>query len=120
MELKGNIKDFPLPDIIQLVGLGKKTGMLTITFMNQKANLYFKDGHIVHATMLSAEGKDAVMKMFHLEDGKFHFYTEVVAERETINLDPMNVLMDAAREFDEKKNDQGFFESATSKKRVSY
>lgn len=110
MELKGNIKDFPLPDIIQLVGLGKKTGMLSIAFQNQKASLYFKDGRIVHASMLNSEGKDAIIKMFHLEEGKFHFFADVKSETETINLDPMNVLMDAARHFDERRKDAGYFE----------
>ncbi len=118
MELKGNIKDFPLPAIIQLVGLGKKTGMLSISFNNQKASLYFNDGDIVHASMLNTHGRDAVIKMFHLQDGKFHFFAAEKPEKETMKLHPMSVLMEAAKQYDEKREAAGVFDSKGTKRKL--
>ncbi|MFC1855415.1 DUF4388 domain-containing protein [Thermodesulfobacteriota bacterium] len=117
MELRGNITDFPLPDIIQLLGAGRKTGMLSITFKKQKASLYLESGNIVHASMLNTKGKDAVAKMFHINEGRFHFYSGVLSEEKTLNVHTTTVLMEALATYDESKEKSGDFDRSGGKKK---
>jgi hypothetical protein len=49
MALEGTLKDFALPDIFQLIGLQKKTGVLILTEKSDEVTIAFKDGMLVSA-----------------------------------------------------------------------
>ena len=49
MALEGTIKDFGLPDIFQLIGLQKKTGVLRLNNESDEVVIAFKDGMLVSA-----------------------------------------------------------------------
>ena len=44
MALEGTIKDFGLPDIFQLIGLQRKTGLLTLKHDQDQVTVYFENG----------------------------------------------------------------------------
>jgi hypothetical protein len=47
--LEGTIKDFGLPDIFQLIGLQRKTGILTLKNQKESVTVLFENGMIVSA-----------------------------------------------------------------------
>jgi hypothetical protein len=49
MALEGTIKDFGLPDIFQLIGLQRKTGVLTLKSDNEQVTVAFENGMVVMA-----------------------------------------------------------------------
>ena len=49
MALAGTLKDFSLADIFQLIGLQKKTGILTLTNDKEEARILFMNGLVVGA-----------------------------------------------------------------------
>jgi Domain of unknown function (DUF4388) len=49
MALEGTIKDFGLPDIFQLIGLQRKTGLLTLTSEKESVTVTFENGMVVMA-----------------------------------------------------------------------
>jgi hypothetical protein len=49
MALEGTIKDFGLPDIFQLIGLQRKTGILTLNNEKDKVTVAFEGGMVVMA-----------------------------------------------------------------------
>src|SRR5262245_8550611 len=49
MALEGTIKDFGLPDIFQLIGLQRKTGVLTLTSDKENVTVTFENGMVVMA-----------------------------------------------------------------------
>ena len=49
MALEGTLKDFALPDILQLIGLQKKTGTLLLRDETDEVTITFKDGSLVSA-----------------------------------------------------------------------
>lgn len=101
MELWGNLKDFSLPDVIQLVGFGRKTGVLSVEYGGVGSMLYFSGGNVIHAVSGAVEGEEAVYDLFHLEEGQFRFQAEVEPPHRTIFMDPTNLVMEAARLLDE-------------------
>src|SRR6266851_5398821 len=57
MALEGTIKDFGLPDIFQLIGLQRKTGILTLT-ANESVTVTFENGMVVMADSSSKRLED--------------------------------------------------------------
>jgi hypothetical protein len=53
MALEGTLKDFSLADIFQLIGLQRKTGVLTLRAKNDTVTVTFLDGKVVGADSLS-------------------------------------------------------------------
>ena len=50
MALEGTIKDFGLPDIFQLIGLQRKTGLLTLKNEKDSVTVTFENGMVVRPT----------------------------------------------------------------------
>ncbi len=103
MELRGTLKDFSLPDIIQLVAFGQKTGVLRVQWAGGTASLYFDNGDVVHAEYPGRVGEAAVFALFEVEDGEFQFHTGVPSPDRTITMDATNLVMEAARRLDESR-----------------
>src|SRR5512138_326957 len=55
MSLVGNLEDLPLADILQIVSLSKRTGILTIETEEGKSIIVFKNGLIVSAACPSPQ-----------------------------------------------------------------
>ncbi len=55
MALKGNLRDFSITQLLNLIHLARKTGALTIEVPAGATSLYFREGKLVHAT---ADGQD--------------------------------------------------------------
>jgi hypothetical protein len=58
MALHGTIKDFGLADILQLIGIQRKTGVLTLESGDEGVTIKFVDGQIVGADTRSASVED--------------------------------------------------------------
>lgn len=60
MALAGTLKDFGLPDIFQLIGLQKKTGVLHLKNANESATLTFDQGNVVDAESSLQRNSDRI------------------------------------------------------------
>ena len=49
MALSGTLKDFALPDIFQLIGMQRKTGLLTLESDRETVSVVFEQGMVVHS-----------------------------------------------------------------------
>jgi len=105
VELRGNLKDFSLPDIIQLVGFGRKTGVLRVNSQRGDAALFFEEGNVIHAEFPGSSGQEAVFALFRVGHGEFRFQGDVSSPARTIEMDPTNLVMEAARLLDEARRD---------------
>jgi hypothetical protein len=56
MALKGNLRDFNLTQLLNLINLARKTGMLFIEASGQQAQICFREGKLVFASLDSQEG----------------------------------------------------------------
>jgi tetratricopeptide (TPR) repeat protein len=53
MAIKGSLKEASLPDVIQLLFLGRRTGCLALADRHNFGTIYFDEGHIVFATIVN-------------------------------------------------------------------
>ena len=56
MALKGNLRDFSTTQLLNLVYLARKTGLLTIQTPADTAQLYFKEGRLIAAQLKTQDG----------------------------------------------------------------
>jgi hypothetical protein len=56
--LEGTIRDFALPDIFQLIGIQRKTGILTLNQEQDTVTIKFLEGQVVEADTLSESLED--------------------------------------------------------------
>ena len=92
--------------MIQLVGFGRKTGVLSVEHQGAGSKLYFAEGNVIHAVSAETEGEEAVYELFRVEEGQFRFQAEVEPPRQTIFMDPTNLVMEAARLLDEHSREK--------------
>ncbi|MEO0288187.1 MAG: DUF4388 domain-containing protein [candidate division WOR-3 bacterium] len=55
MAIRGNLQEASLPDIIQLLSLGRKTGVLSVSDKKNFGDIFFKDGKIVYCSIVNRE-----------------------------------------------------------------
>jgi hypothetical protein len=60
MALQGSIKDFGLPDIFQLIGLQRKTGILTLKHEQESVTVTFENGMVVNAETSAKRIEDRI------------------------------------------------------------
>jgi len=53
MAIKGSLREAALPDVIQLLFLGRRTGCLAVADRQNHASVYFEDGWVIHATIVN-------------------------------------------------------------------
>ncbi len=53
MAIKGSLKEASLPDVLQLLAMGKKTGCLSVTHRNNFGYIYFDKGRIAYASIVN-------------------------------------------------------------------
>ncbi len=53
MAIKGSLKEASLPDVIQLLFLGRRTGCLALADRHNFGTIYFEEGHIIYASIVN-------------------------------------------------------------------
>jgi hypothetical protein len=101
MSLQGSLSELPLPDVIQLVSVSGKTGAFEIQGDEAEGKIFLRDGQIVDALVGRLRGDSAVYEMAIWSQGKFSFHPGEESDQVTIHMSNANLMMEAARRFDE-------------------
>jgi tetratricopeptide (TPR) repeat protein len=105
MAIKGSLKEASLPDVLQLLSMGKKTGCLGLAFHESFGSIYFDSGRICHAEIANRplDTENAVYNLFTWTSGTFNFEPGVLPQAGTAlaSVDPQSLLLEGARRVDE-------------------
>ncbi len=99
--IQGSMREAPLPDIIQLVSQGAKTGCFQVFEDPKRAKIFLKDGRIIHAVTNDAQGLEAVYEVALWLDGHYSFEELDQDVPVTITKANATVLMEMHRRMDE-------------------
>jgi len=103
MGLQGNLQDFEITDILQLIYMGQKAGVLRIITEDDEGEIYFNSGLVVHANTKEKKGESAIQSILRWTTGSFVFDPSGKTNEKTIQLPVQNVILEAARQIDEWK-----------------
>lgn len=101
MALQGNLEDFELTDVFQLIQLGQKDGGLRIQSEDDVGIVYFKGGIVIHAKTNSIQGEAAIDTILSWKKGRFVFNPNEETFERTVELPIQQVILEAARRIDE-------------------
>lgn len=101
MGLEGNLKDFDLSDILQLIQMGKKTGALEVESGSDAGSIFFNDGAAVHAAATDIRGDEAVNRILRWRQGSFAFKPDITTDQHSIQAPLQHLVLEAARQIDE-------------------
>lgn len=110
--VRGTLAQMSVVDLMQTLDIGRKTCRLVLTHQDQRCELQFHDGQVVHATFGSLVGEAAVYAVVAWVDGAFLIDFERTECPHTITHSTQSVLLEALRQFDESQHESAEAASA--------
>jgi len=105
--LRGSLLQMNVIDLVQSLEMGRKSCALTLTNVEEKCELYFTEGQIIHAEYGSWTGDEAVFQVLRWMEGNFQIDFDRKTAKQTTTLNTQGLLMEGLRLLDEAKRDEG-------------
>jgi len=99
--VSGSLSEMSLPDIVQILGAGRRTCLLTIQSNSDKADIYLEDGRIVNAVYDDMKGEEAFYAIIGWTEGTFTINPEVEITERLINKSNDSLMLEGFRRLDE-------------------
>ena len=95
MGLTGEMRGFHLPELLQVLGQGKKTGVLTLHGGVAEGTLTLHNGRLVAARVGAVSGEEAFFALLRNLDGRFSFVATPSEARDPPSeaMRPLEVLL---------------------------
>lgn len=98
----GNLSQMSLPDLLQILELGWKTGVISLTRDNETGSIYLQNGKIVHALWHKLTGPDAFFRLIRWKEGQFKFTEKPLPDSAvTMSESSQGLVMEGLRQSDE-------------------
>ena len=105
--VSGSLSEMSLPDIIQILGAGRKTGKIILKNNGQTAEILMEDGRIVNAYIDELKGEDAFYKILWWNGGTFTVDPTVQITERLINMSNDSLMLEGYRRMDEEMAQKG-------------
>ena len=110
--LRGSLAQMNVIDLMQSLEMGRKSCLLSLTRDDEKCDVYFDQGQVVHAVYGSLKGDQAVFKVLRWTGGNFELNFEGKTTETSTQLNTQGLLMEGLRLLDESNRDGGGGEKA--------
>jgi CheY-like chemotaxis protein len=100
-ELRGNIEQMPMVDLLQLLTMNRRSGVLGITTAHGAGEVRLNEGEVVDAVYRRLQGEKAFYRMLGERDGRFAFSPGTPAGARRLTSPTSQLLMEAMRQVDE-------------------
>jgi DNA-binding response OmpR family regulator len=99
--VSGNLREMPLPELVQVMVRSRKSGKLKIRSGNDLGEIHFADGDVVNALWGKLRGEEAFYAMLKLQDGDFGLDPGFKPSGRVIMEDAESLLLEGMRRMDE-------------------
>jgi len=98
---RGDLAEIPPFAVLQILEMGRKTGVLKIEAETDPGSLWLQRGDPIHAETKGQVGFDAAMRLVCAKRGRFAFEPVEETPEATIKASVTELLLEAARQLDE-------------------
>ena len=98
----GSLQEMALPDVIQILANGRKSGRLQVRSESLEGEMMFQDGSIHDARFGDLTGAEAVYGILRLTDGDFALEPDANQVEDVIGIPTQHLLLEAMRRLDEE------------------
>jgi response regulator RpfG family c-di-GMP phosphodiesterase len=99
--VSGSLEEMSLPDIVQVLWHGRKTGALKVRSGGEMGEIHFVEGNIFNALWGKLRGEEAFYAMVGLQKGDFALMLNFKAPSRVIQESPEGLLLEGMRRIDE-------------------
>ena len=103
----GSLSEMSLPDIVQILGAGRKTARVTLENNGKTAYIYLEDGRVVNAEIDDLKGEEAFYKILWWNEGTFTIDPNVEITERLINMSNDSLMLEGFRRMDEELKEKG-------------
>lgn len=100
--VSGSLAELALPDLVQLLAQGRKTGKLSIDGPAGRGEVQFAEGVIADASFGSVRGEDAFYQLLSVMEGDFALDPSFTPTTRVIHGSAEGLLLEGLRRLDEK------------------
>ena len=101
-EIEGGLSQLPLPDLLQILAMNRRTGRLTVANGAEKGEIHLSAGQPVNARVGEIEGEKALFRLVAWREGTFAFAPGPAPLRSLVNRAMEDVLLEGMRQSDER------------------
>lgn len=98
---EGAIAGLTLSDVIQLKGINRFSGCISVEYGNRLGYIFFRDGEIIHSEQNGESGADAFYEIMRWPSGSFKVQPKVTTTNNTIQDNWRFLILEAHRLMDE-------------------
>ena len=99
--VSGRLRELGLPDMVQVLFHGRKSGSLKIRAPEGSGEIHFADGNVVNALWEELRGEEAFYAMLKLKDGEFGLDPSFRTQSRIIDSSSEALLLEGMRRMDE-------------------
>jgi response regulator RpfG family c-di-GMP phosphodiesterase len=99
--VSGSLREMGLPDMVQVLFHGRKSGKLQIRGDGESGEIHFIEGSVMNALWANLKGEDAFYAMLKLTDGDFELDPSFKTTERVINQSAEALLLEGMRRLDE-------------------
>jgi response regulator RpfG family c-di-GMP phosphodiesterase len=99
--VSGALREMGLPEIVQVLHHGRKTGRLKVQSGAESGEIHFVAGEVFNALYANLRGEEAFYAMLRLTDGEFALDPAFEAPQRLIRENPESLLLEGMRRLDE-------------------
>lgn len=103
-DVRGKLSEIPLPDLLQSLASGNKSGLLRLSRSGRYGVIYMEQGRIIDAEFEDLAGKTAIYCLVNwcMDGGNFNFHSQLTERTVVIKQSIQGILMEAMRRRDEE------------------
>jgi response regulator RpfG family c-di-GMP phosphodiesterase len=99
--VSGSLTEMALPDVVQILYHGRKSGKLTISADGKRGEILFGEGMIFDCSFGEHAHEEAFYEMLRLRQGDFELDPNFRPTEQVIQVSPESLLLEGMRRFDE-------------------
>jgi len=99
--LLGTLTEITLMDLLQILRMNRRSGLLELEMEGQRGTLFISEGEILDAESGRFRGEKAFFRTLGWEGGKFEFRPQPVSVRPLIERPGENLILEGLRQLDE-------------------
>jgi response regulator RpfG family c-di-GMP phosphodiesterase len=99
--VSGSLREMGLPDIVQVLFHGRKTGKLSVKSGAKAGEIHFLEGAVANALLGTLSGADAFYAMVRFDDGEFSLDPTFVPPKRVVAESAEALLLEGMRRMDE-------------------
>ena len=100
-EIEGSLSQLGIPDLMQILGMNKRSGKLSLERGNERGEIIVGEGRPVNARLGRVEGEKALFRMLTWNEGSFTFAPGTSGGKPRITRGMDDALMEGMRQADE-------------------